>query len=304
MKQEQTLGTYESSTYGKELFVAPAKGTKTTTLIGNILGVMPWQENGGIVDKPENLHIISFDASAIGGVYEFLTEYCGAHKDIAKVHIENLQEAAKKAFASRTDYDPQFLATLYDTIHKCQDRTTKSGTHVIMFSSLTMAAKAILRSISGPAFLAQGSQMKKSPMDFNKWNFLKQVLSELQWSVQQDNYHTIWEGHLGEKLSKETDGTGQPKVFDTVQIDGNTAKTLPAQVERVWEIKRSPMKWPDPKTKKPTKVALTSFNPNPIFDFGEVQTGRSVTTRLSNDEPCLTNAFHNLGLKIGQWEGK
>ncbi len=299
-KQEQTLGEYSSATYGKELFIAPAKGTKTTTLIGNILGVMPWQENGGIVDVPANLHILSFDASAIGGVYKFLTTDCGASEEIKKVHIENLQDTAKKAFASKTEYDPSFLGTLYDAIHKCQDRTSKPGTHVIMFSSFTMAAKAILRSISGPAFVNQGAQMKKSPMDQNKWNFLKQVMTELQWSVQQDNYHTIWEGHQGEKVTKETDGGGNPKTLDTIQVDGGTAKTFPAQVERVWEIVRSSIKHVG-KDKKPTRVALTHFNPNPSFDFGEVQTGRGVTGVLDAKEPCLTVAFDKLGLKVGQW---
>lgn len=293
MKQEQTLGTYESSTFGKELFIAPAKGTKTTTLIGNILGVMPWQENGGIVDKPSSLHIISFDASAIGGVYNFLTNECGAGKEITSVHIENLQDAARKAFASRTEYDPTFLNVLYEAIKKCQDRAVGKGVHAIMFASFTMCAKAILRSISGPALVSAGAQMKKNPMDQNKWTFMKQIMTELQWMVQQDNYHTIWEGHQGEKITKETDGTGTPKVLDTIQVDGGTAKTFPAQVERVWEIVRSPMKW------EKTKVALTHFNPNPQFDFGEVQTGRGVTGVLESKEPCLTLAFHKLGLKIG-----
>jgi hypothetical protein len=297
-KQEQTLDSYESSTYGKELFVAKAKIGKTCTLIGNILGVMPWQEHGGIVDKPENLHVLTFDAAAADGVKEFLVNECGAPKEIGKVHIENLQRAAEKSFTGTGDYDGQFINTVYDAVHKIQDRTTRPGVHVVLVSSLTMFAKAALRSLSGPAFIMNGTSMKKSPMDQNKWNLLKQIMTEFQWSVQQDSYHTFWEGHHGEKTSKETDGSGAPKVFDTIQLDGGTAKSFPAQVERIWEIHRSSMKWAG-KDKKPSKVSLVHFDPFPTFDFGEVQTGRKASSRLEPKEPCLTMAFHKLGLKIG-----
>lgn len=278
--------------------MAKAKVGKTTTLIGNILGVMPWQEHGGIVDKPENLHVMAFDAAAVDGVKEFLINECGASKEIGKVHIENLQSAAAKAFIEKGDYNGQFLQTVYDTLRKIQDRTARPGVHVVMFSSLTMMAKAILRSVSGPAFSMSGATIKKSPMDQNKWNLLKQIMTELQWTAQQDNYHILWEGHHGEKVSKETDGTGAPKVFDTVQLDGGSAQTFPAQVERPWEILRSSQRWVDPKTKKTTKVGLTSFNPTPNFDFGQVQTGRKAS-RLEGNQPCLTVAFNELGLKIG-----
>ena len=301
MKQEQTLDSYESSTYGKELFVAKAKIGKTVTLIGNILGVMPWQEHGGIVDTPSSLHVLTFDAAAADGVREFLVNECGAPKEIGKVHIENLQRVAEKAFAGRGDYDGLFLDTVYDTIRKIQDRTAKPGVHVVLVSSLTMLAKAVLRSVSGPAFLMKDGKMWKSPMDQNKWGLLKQIMTELQWSTQQDNYHTIWEGHHGEKTVKETDGAGNPKTFDTIQIDGSTARSFPAQVERVWEIHRSPMKYVDPKTKKPTKVCLVHFDPFPTFDFGDQQSGRKVSSRLEAKEPCLTTAFHKLDLKIGGW---
>lgn len=298
---EQSLGNYQSSVYGKELFVAPAKVGKTTTLVGNILGVMPWQENGGIIDTPANLHILSFDAAAVDGVREFLVDHCSAPKEIDKVHIENLQEAAKKAFASTSDYNGLFLNTVYEALRKIQDRTAKPGVHVVMFCSLTMMAKAVLRSISGPAFSIDGqAKMKKSPMDQNKWNLMKQLMTEFQWTAQQDNYHTFWEGHHGLKTSKKTDGKGDPLIYDSVQIDGGTAETFPAQVERPWEIVRSSNKYIDPKTKKPTKICLTHFNPTPNFDFGQVQTGRKVA-RLSGDQPCLTKAFHELGLKIGGW---
>lgn len=301
MKQAQTLDTYESSTYGKECCISKAKVGKTTFLIGSILGVMPWQEYGGIVDKPENLHVISFDAAAVDGVKEFLVNECGASKEIGKVHIENLQRAAEKAFAGRGDYDGEFLNTFYDTVKKIQDLTSKPGVHCVLISSVTMAAKAVLRSISGPAFQMNGNTMKKSPMDRNKWGLMSQVMTELQWQVQSDRYHTIWEAHHGDKVTKETDGKGDPVTLDSIQIDGSTARSFPAQVERIWEIKRVPMKYMDPKTKKPTKVDTVYFDPFPRFDFGDVQTGRKVSSRLEPKEPDLTHAFNKLGLKVGQW---
>jgi hypothetical protein len=295
-----TLESYASSSYGKELFLAEAKVGKTITLLGNLLGVMPWQENGGVVDQPSSLHVITFDANALGGALKFLTEQCDAPKDIAKVHVKNLQEVAKKAYASTTPYDPAFLTAVYDAIHEAQDRATKGGVHALLFSSLTMCAKAMLRSISGPAFgiLDAKGNMKASPMDQNKWGLFKQQLTELQFATQVDTYHTIWEAHHGEKQSPtKTDSAGKPMVYDSIQVDGSAAQTFPAQVERPYTMKRSKGGW-----KPGSRVDLVEFDTQPNLDFSEsIMSGRQVVGVLEPKERDLTVMFSKLGLAVGQW---
>lgn len=294
-KNQDTLEGYESSLYGKELFLAEAKVGKTITLLGGLLGVMPWQEFGGVVDKPEHLHIITFDAAALGGAQKFLVDKCGASKEIGKVHVINLQKDAAKAFASGSPYDGTFPATVYEAVDRVQQLATKGGVHALMISSLTMMAKAWLRSISGPAFT--GSSMKASAMDQNKWGLFKQQLTEFQFHVQVDTYHTIWEAHLGEKTSKEKDGAGMAQVLDTIQVDGSTAQTFPAQVERLYIMARTKGGW-----KPKSAVDMVQFDTQPNLNFGSgIMSGRKVTGTLEPKENDLTLMFDKLGLKVGGW---
>lgn len=292
-----TLATYQSSKYGKELFVSKAKVGKTVALVGNALGVFPWQEHGGIVDDPANLHIITLDAAALDGCFEFLTDICGAPKECGQAKVYNLQRHAEAAFTKGGSYDPTFPSAVYDELRKIRERVAKGGIHAVIVSSLTMLAKAWLRSISGPAF----SPGNKSAMDQNKWNSLKQQLGEFQWQAQSDQYHCLWEAHHGEKVEKDT-GTGMPSITDTLQVDGGTAKTFPANVERIWEIKRTANYAKDSGGKVYNKhLHDVWFDPFPRFDFGDIQTGRKVSGRLEPREPDLTRAFHALGLKVGHW---
>lgn len=300
---KDSLGAYSSSTYGKELFLAESKVGKTINLLGGLLGVLPWQEFGGVVDRPCNLHVITFDANALGGAFKFLTEKCGASQDIGQVHVKNLQAATKKAFASNTAYDPQFLTSVYDAVHEVQDRSTKGGVHALLFSSLTMCAKAVLRSISGPAFgiIADGQkkgQMKASPMDENKWGLFAQQMTELQFATQVDTYHTIWEAHHGERMSKtETDAAGNKKKYDSIQVQGQTAVTFPAQVERPYLMKRLKGGW-----KPGAEVDMVEIDTRPNLDFGEsIMSGRQVVGSLEPKENDITSMFSRLGLAVGQW---
>lgn len=290
-----TLESYTSANYGKELFLAEAKVGKTISLLGGLLGVMPWQENGGVVDSPENLHVITFDEGALEGAKDFLITKCGAPKEIAKVHVVNLQHAAKKAFMSNTDYDGTFPSKVYDAIHEVQDLSGKKGVHALLFSSLTMCAKAWLRSISGPAFTGQA--MKRSPMDQNKWGLFKQQITELQFAVQTDTYHTLWEAHLGEKMSKEKDTQGNAQMFDTLQVDGATGQTFPAQVARPYTMHRQRGGW-----KAKSDVDMVEFDTRPNLNFGSgIMSGRKAVGALEPKENDLTQMFHKLGLTVGQW---
>lgn len=297
---ESTLGTYASSTYGKELFVSKAKIGKTVALVGSALGAFPWQQNGGVVDQPQNLHVMTFDAAALDGALDFLVKQCGAHKDIANARVYNLQQAAMEAFTRTSPYDGGFPARVYEELYKVKAAASKGGVHVVIISSVTLMAKAWLRSISGPAF-AGGGTMMKSAMDQNKWNLFKQQMAEFQWQCQTDLYHTLWEAHHGERSTKD-DSSGMPSSMDTLQVDGSTSRTFPANVERIWEIKRTANPAKNEKG-QPYNKSLHEvwFDPFPRFDFGDIQTGRKVSGRLEPREPDLTVAFHKLGLKTGHW---
>ena len=302
-KTQGTLEAYESSEYGKELVLAPAKIGKTVTLLGNALGVFPWQKYGGVVSDPSCLHVITFDASALGGAMKFLTDECGAPKEIGKVKVYNLQDAARKAFASTTEYDGTFAATVYETVERVQQAANvQNKVHALIFSSLTMCAKAWLRGLSGPAFSARpGTPMKKSPMDRNKWGLFAQQMTEFQFFTQADTYHTLWETHWGEKTSEtKKDASGNPISYDTIQVQGATAVQFPAQCERPYMLSRKKGPW-DPKQPK-SRVNMVEFDTQPNLDFGEsMMAGRSVVGVLEPKENDLTYMFHKLGLRIGSW---
>lgn len=294
------MSDHKSTQYGDELFVAKAKAGKTITILGNVLGAFPWQENGGIVDKPEHCHVMAFDAAAVVGACEFFIEECGAHKDIGKVNIYDLKPAISKAYAS-TDYNMEFPSTVMDVLRAINEKVAKGGVHVLLVSSLTTLAKGWVRSISGPALTTEkfGSGMQKSPMDRNKWNLFKQQMAEMQWQFKSTARHTLWEGHLGQRISEDANpATGKKDVWDTVQIDGETAETFPANVERPWEVVRETALSTHAKN---TKLTKAYFNPFPKFNFHGVSTGRKATTVLSPKEYCLTKAFHALGLRTGHW---
>lgn len=294
---KDSLGGYASSAWGKELVLAPAKVGKTITLVGNLLGVMPWQEYGGVVTRPENLHVFTFDAATLGGAHTFFTKQCGAHQDVAKVHVVNLQDATAKAFSSTTDYDSTFPSLVMTKLREVQDRAAKGNeVHAVVFASLTMLAKAWLRSISGPALVA--GVMRKSPMDQNKWGLFAQQMTEFQFNAQGGEHHTVWETHWAERESKtKKDSTGAPVVLDTIQVQGATATQFPAQVERPYMLTRRKGGW-----KQGSKVDMVEFDTQPNLDFGEsIMSGRQTTGVLEPKENDMTLMFNKLGLRIGGW---
>ena len=64
-----------SSDFMKMFAVAEGKVGKTTYLAASCLGALPHQTEG-LVDKPENLHIIGFDEAFVDGLLRFLKESC------------------------------------------------------------------------------------------------------------------------------------------------------------------------------------------------------------------------------------
>lgn len=294
---KDSLDAYASGKYGAELVLAKAKIGKTMTLLANCLGAYPWQQNGGIVDDPANLHIITFDAVTLDGSKDFLINRCGASKEVGRVHVQNLEGAAAAAFRSKTDYDSTFPSKVYEAVEKVKDRVGRGGVHVLLICSFTIMAKAWLRSISGPAFVPGGA-MRKSPMDQNKWGLFAQQMAQFQFEVQDvDKHHTIWEAHWAERESKKKDSQGDAKVFDSIQVQGQTAEQFPTNIARPYMLNRKKGGY-----KPGSLVDLVEFDTQPNLDFGDSMTaGRKVVGVLEPKEQDLTVMFHKLGLTIGGW---
>jgi hypothetical protein len=287
--KEQAL-TEASSEFAKMLAVGKAKEGKTVALAANLLGVLPWQKYGGVIDDPANLHILAFDSGAVVGLKEFLRDLCGMKEaDIARVRIYNFQEDVRKISLSDDEWDYSFYNSVVTTGKKIQDRIKSNTSSAVMISSLTTLALTLERAIAGPP----GNEDKRGAgMDQSKWSDFARQLNEIRNLLQQDSWHCIWEGHV-----YQPPPTGQDKSViakETIQVSGKAGYNFPNNVEQVVRIRRS-----FGETYERTKVDRVYFDTRPTMDF--VAGGRLFTTNLDAKEFDLTYAFHKLELKIGRW---
>lgn len=288
--KEQTGSTYQSTEYAKMLAVGEAKMGKTCSLVAGALGVLPWQEGTGIVDAPENLHVLAFDSNALGGIQSFIKDSCKASELALKFRIYNLQDDFRRAATSDIDHDPKFYTAIFEALDLVRSKIKPGQVHAVIFSSLTGAANGILRGISGPP--PRDGKRMKSIMDQNKWAMLAQQLTELQNSFQEDSWHCIWEAHLDKQVSNDKDERGQPTEKDTIRVSGSAGRSWAYNVEQVVRMRRT-----FGKVHAGTKCDLTHFDTRPNLDF--LAGGRNFTERLSPQENDMTKMFEKLGLKIG-----
>lgn len=294
--KEHTGATYLSSKYAKMLAVADAKVGKSSSLVAGCLGVLPWQCNGGVIDKPENLHVITTDSNALGHLRKFLTETCKAPESALSFRVYDMEEDYRKAFRIDSAYSAFFYNTLMSTIKLVQDRATKAnGSSVLILSSLTTMGRALQRGVSG-GIQSDGTTLKKSTMDKSKWPMFNMQLNELQAFAQADMYHCIWEGHLAKKADfNDKDEHGQPTEKDSIQLQGSVGASWAANVEQVVAMQRSfGQSYPGSKCDK------TVYNTRPNLNM--VASGRGFTELLDKSEPCITTMFEKLGLRVGKWK--
>lgn len=286
---ESTGEEYLSSPWAKAMFCAGAKAGKTAFLIANALGVMPNQKGGGVVDRPESLHVISFDANALGGVKRFLIESCGAPTEALRFNVYNMQEDARAVSVSKQAYDQTFFNTIMTTLETIRERTQK-GVPVLHISSLTGLAAALERAISGPP------EKKGGGMDIAKWSAFAQQLNEIRNYCQPEQWHCFWEAHV-HKPKTLAQGPDAAPAKETLQIDGKTGQNFPYNVEQIFRLTRSyGDRW------EGTNVDKTYLDTQAHFDF--VVGGRNFTESLAPKEYDVTYAFSKLGLRIGQWGKK
>jgi hypothetical protein len=285
---KQTGATYKSSQFAKALVAGDPKQGKSTYLIGAALGVLPWQTGGGIVDRPEHLHVITFDANALGGISRFLTESCKAPAEALNFNVYNMQGDVNAIGSS----DQQWDLAIYNTFHQVLDQigsAVKTGTHVVVISSLTGLAQAIERGLAGPP------NKKGGGMDQAKWNTYNQQLSEIRCLVQDDRWHCIWEAHTDR--APETPGQATGPKPETIAVKGSSGRNFAFNVEQVFRVRRM-----FGKKMNGTPVEECYLDTRPTGDF--ISGGRGFTENLEPKENDPAQAFKKLGLQVGGWNAK
>lgn len=285
--QRQTGDTYVSSRFAKALYLAEGKVGKTSFLTASLLGVLPWQKSGGIVSKPEHLHILAFDSSALGGLAKFLTQTCGAPAEALKYNVYNFQDDARKVATAQGDWD----FTLYNQVSTVIDEIqakAKSGTHALLFSSLTGLCQAVQRSLQGPFGAKKGTGMDQA-----KWAAFSTSIAELRSKAQLDNIHTLWEAHVYTTPPKGKD----EEAKESLQIDGKTGQNFAYNVEQVFRIRRK-----FGVKSEGTNCDQVYLDTQPNMDV--IANGRGFTENLNKQEADMTVAFKKLGLQIGGYGAK
>lgn len=293
--QEMSGETYKSGDYAKALCASDAKVGKTTFLVGQALGAFPNQKYGGVVDKPEHLHVLTFDANALGGIKNFILKSCKKDESFLKFRVYNHQDEFRRVSESRSDWNYDLYNAVQTTLRLISERATKEGgTHVLVFSSLTGLAEGILRALSGPPDPAKKGQ----GMDPAKWSEFARQLVDIRNFAQVDTHHCLWEAHIdrGSTFSMKKNGDDEG-AKETIHVPGQAGRSWGFNVEQVFRIRRM---FGD--TYDGTKVDKVFLDTRPSMDF--LAGGRSFTESLEPKEYDMTVAFHKLGLKIGRFGAK
>lgn len=285
--KEQTGATYQSGKYAKALFVAEAKVGKTAFLTASALGVLPWQEYGGIVTSPRHLHILTFDEGAASGIPAFLTKTCSAKEEALGFRVYNLQDDLRGVYTEQQEYSSSFYTTVMTTMNIIMERVEKEkGVHAVIPASLTMCARGIQRAIWGAPSISG-----KSDASIPKWTMFGDAMRELQQFFQQDQWHMLWEAHI----FKEQHGMGPNKTSEeSLSIQGKTGQAFAQNVEQVFRIRRTF----GAKHEK-TKCDKVFVDTKPALSF--CSNGRAFNEALEAQEYDLTLAFSKLGLSVGGW---
>jgi hypothetical protein len=287
--REQTGESYVSTPWAKALMVSEAKVGKTSFLVAGALGVLPWQKVGGLVDRPSNLHVITFDANAAGGLKKFLLESCKAPKEALQFKIYNMQQDLLDTAGNDQGYDYTFFNTLANTLDTIHQRC--KGVPVVIFSSLTGVAEGLLRGVQSPV-----GQKKGTGMDIARWSDFARQVAQIRFLGHQGSWHCLWEAHVL-KMVRKGQNKDEEQVTESLQIPGQSGVNFPYNVEQVLRIRRTF------NSKHPgSNVDQTFFDTRPNFEF--IANGRGFNEVLDPKEPDLAHLAKKLELKVGHWGQK
>lgn len=266
-----------SSDFMKCLAVAEGKVGKTTYLAASCLGALPHQTEG-LVDKPENLHILGFDEAFVDGLLRFIKESCKKGDSFLNVSVHDLTEVTRKS-GSNGDWDYTFYNTVTQEVQYIRADIAKGGVHAVVVSSLTGLAMGLQNGMGGPPNPAK----KGGGMDQSKWQDLSRQLSAIRNQLQADTHHTFWEGHVMKK--------GDEEGKETINVSGSAGKNFGFNVEQVVRLRREMAKYPN------TTIDKVFCDTRPSLDF--VSGGRGFNEALEPKEYDLVQMAKKLGKKIG-----
>jgi len=293
--KRQTGDQYQGGEFAKALCVSEAKVGKSTFLVASCLGALPWQEFGGIVDRPENLHVLSFDSDALAGLNSFLKVTCGMKEGMGKVDVFNMEDDFRACSSRAADYDFGFYNAVMVALQQVAEATTRKGVHALVISSLTGLAAGLERSVFGaPGGADRGASGGKRGFgaDPAKWKLLSQQIHEIRNFAQMDKLHCFWEGHIDKPQGIGMKDEEQKK--ESIRVSGEAGRNFPYNVSQVFRIRRMfGQKHPG------TKIDKVFLDTAPTLDF---ITGGRGFSELNQQEPDMTAAFNKLGLEVGQYE--
>jgi hypothetical protein len=286
----QSGNEYTGSSYGKALFVSEAKVGKSCYLMAGALGILPWQKEGGVVSKPENLFVIAYDTDALKGFRRFALETCGAPKEALNYTVFNLEDDLRTVMDSDDAYNMAVYNNTTAAIQQARERM-KDGVSVLLFSSATMMAAGVERGVVGaPTGKGYGDQ--------SKWVQLRAYLTEIQNWAQKDVHHTWWEAHLDKSGGGAQNG-GELK--EALSIAGKAGRNWPINCSHVFRIRRN-FGTPHVENGKRTACDQVYLDTRPKLDF--VSGGRNVTESLAEKEYDPTSVMKKLEFKVGHWGAK
>lgn len=292
--QEMTGDTYKSGDYAKVLAASDAKVGKTTFLAAQSLGAFPNQKYGGVVDKPNHLHILTFDANALGGLKNFITKSCGRDASYLGYRVYNHQDEFRRVSMSTSDWNYELYNAVQNTLQLVSKRAQKEGgVHVLLFSSLTGLSEGILRALAGPP----NEDKKGSGMDPSKWSEFARQLVDIRNFAHVDTHHCLWEAHIDRGSQFSMKKTDEDTTKESIHVPGQAGRNWGFNVEQIFRLRRM---YGD--TYPGTNVDKVVMDTRPSLDF--ISGGRSFTELLDAKEGDLTLALHKLGLKIGRFGKK
>lgn len=260
---------------------AEGKAGKTSFLAASCLGALPWQTEG-LVDKPENLHILGFDAAFADGLVDFITTRCGKPAPYLNVSIRSLTQAAKDA-GSTSEWDYGFYSAVMREIKEIKALAAKGGVHACIVSSLTGLAEALVNGLAGPP----KPDNKGAGMSQPKWGDFARQVSSLRNELQDDKLHVFWEGHV----SVSTKKVGNDDVtVESIAIPGQSGRNFGFNVGHVMRLRRELTKHPG------TQVDKVFLDMKPTMGF--MSNGRGAAM-LSDRENDLVLVAKKLGKKVG-----
>lgn len=305
--KESTGNEPVTSKHGKSTILAEGKVGKTVWIAASCLGVLPNQrESGGVVSRPQNLHIIGIDSAALEAIKPFLTKKLGAPEEALNYSAYNMEEDVYNMGVATEDYDLGFYNAMQMTYQRIAAKIAASpnGVHAIVISSLTGMANALERAVAGPpgsagSKNANGEKNGKGYMDPSKWKILSHQMNQLRYTFQRDIAHCIWEGHIdvSKSFSMGKDGGGEK---EKVAISGEAGRNWAYNTDHVFRLRRNFGDcW------EGTEVDKIHLDTRPSMEF--IASGRGFTEFLKKEEYNLTKTYEKLGKRVGNYkpfEGK